>query len=178
VHHDPPADRTIPALHARDVTKRYGEVTALEGASLLVEKGTSVALVGESGSGKTTLLRCFNRMIDPDDGRVEVGGWTSSTRDPVGLRRALGYVQQDGGLLPHWTVLRNTALVPWLEGRRTRRSGRARSWSSWASPRTSSVSDTRGSCREGSGNERHSLVPSLQDRRCCCWTNRSVHWTR
>jgi osmoprotectant transport system ATP-binding protein len=117
VHHDPPADRTIPALHAREVTKRYGEVTALEGASLLVEKGTSVALVGESGSGKTTLLRCFNRMIDPDDGRVEVGGSDVSTRDPVGLRRALGYVQQDGGLLPHWTVLRNTALVPWLEGR-------------------------------------------------------------
>lgn len=76
-----------------------------------------MAIVGESGSGKTTLLRLFNRMIDPDAGRVEVGGRDVSSMDPVHLRRALGYVQQDGGLLPHWTVLRNTALVPWLEGR-------------------------------------------------------------
>jgi osmoprotectant transport system ATP-binding protein len=104
------------ALAASDVRKRYGPVKALDGASLCVPRGTCMAIVGESGSGKTTLLRLFNRMIDPDAGRVEVGGRDVSSMDPVRLRRALGYVQQDGGLLPHWTVLRNTALVPWLEG--------------------------------------------------------------
>ncbi len=72
--------------------------------------------MGESGSGKTTLLRCFNRMVDPDAGRVEVAGRDVRGRDPVELRRSLGYVQQEGGLLPHWTVLRNAALVPWLRG--------------------------------------------------------------
>lgn len=106
-----------PALAASEVRKQYGPVKALDGASLTVPRGTCMAIVGESGSGKTTLLRLFNRMVDPDEGRVEVGGSDVSSMDPVRLRRALGYVQQDGGLLPHWTVLRNAALVPWLEGR-------------------------------------------------------------
>jgi osmoprotectant transport system ATP-binding protein len=62
-----------------------------------------VALIGESGSGKTTLLRCFNRLTDADDGhRILVDGADVSSLDPVGLRRRVGYVPQDGGLLPHW----------------------------------------------------------------------------
>jgi osmoprotectant transport system ATP-binding protein len=75
-----------------------------------------VALVGESGSGKTTLLRCFNRMTEWDAGTVRVGGEDAAALDPVALRRRVGYVPQEGGLLPHWTVLRNAALVPWLRG--------------------------------------------------------------
>jgi len=98
------------------VLKRYGSVLALDEVSLDVDPGSSVALVGESGSGKTTLLRCFNRMVDADEGRVEVGGADVRRADPVDLRRSLGYVQQEGGLLPHWTILRNVALVPWLRG--------------------------------------------------------------
>ncbi|MEX2466605.1 MAG: ATP-binding cassette domain-containing protein [Gemmatimonadota bacterium] len=108
---------STPALEATDVTKTFGEVTALDRASLCVVRGTAMALVGESGSGKTTLLRCFNRMVEPDRGRVTVAGSDVASKDPVHLRRALGYVQQDGGLLPHWSVLRNTALVPWLQER-------------------------------------------------------------
>ncbi|MDZ7779654.1 MAG: ATP-binding cassette domain-containing protein [Gemmatimonadota bacterium] len=104
-------------LEARAVTKRFGSVTALDGASLSVTEGEAVALVGESGSGKTTLLRCFNRMVEPEAGAIEVAGDPVGERDAVHLRRALGYVQQDGGLLPHWSVLRNVALVPWLQGR-------------------------------------------------------------
>jgi osmoprotectant transport system ATP-binding protein len=73
-----------------------------------------VALVGESGSGKTTLLRCFNRMTEPDGGTVRVAGTDVRGVDAVELRRRVGYVPQEGGLLPHWTVLRNAALVPWL----------------------------------------------------------------
>lgn len=104
-------------LEARAVTKRFGSVTALDSASLRVVEGEAVALVGESGSGKTTLLRCFNRMVEPETGEIEVRGARIVDQDAVGLRRALGYVQQDGGLLPHWTVLRNVGLVPWLQGR-------------------------------------------------------------
>lgn len=102
------------ALEAREVTKRYGAVLALDGVSISVGAGETVALVGESGSGKTTLLRSFNGMVAPDDGAVFVDGRSLGEADLVQLRRALGYVQQEGGLLPHWTVLRNAGLVPRL----------------------------------------------------------------
>jgi osmoprotectant transport system ATP-binding protein len=105
-----------PALAAHGVTKRFGAVTALDDVSLVVAPGECVALVGESGSGKTTLLRAFNALTMPDRGRVLVCGDDVATQDPVALRRRVGYVPQDGGLLPHWTVARNAALVPWLHG--------------------------------------------------------------
>jgi len=104
------------ALEAIDVHKAYGPIVALGGATVRVRTGSCVALVGESGSGKTTLLRAFNAMVRPDAGQILVGGADVRGVDPVGLRRSVGYVQQEGGLLPHWSILRNTALVPWLEG--------------------------------------------------------------
>ena len=97
--------------------KRYGTTVALEGVSLRVGTGECVALVGESGSGKTTLLRTINRLTELDRGRVVVRGEPVETLDPVALRRSIGYVQQDGGLIPHWTCLANAALVPSLLGR-------------------------------------------------------------
>jgi osmoprotectant transport system ATP-binding protein len=103
-----------PALEARSVEKRYGEVRALDGVSLQVNVGECVALVGESGSGKTTLLRAFNRMVEPDGGEVWIGGRAAGGLDPIQLRRETGYVPQDGGLMPHWSVLRNAGMVPWL----------------------------------------------------------------
>ena len=106
------------ALTARDVVKRYrtaaGIVDALAGVSLDVASGECVALVGESGSGKTTLLRCFNRLIEPDTGTVLVDNVDVRSVDAVTLRRRIGYVLQEGGLMPHWTVRRNVELVPWL----------------------------------------------------------------
>lgn len=105
-----------PALEAQGVRKRYGDVTALDGITMEVSEGETVALVGESGSGKTTLLRCFNRMVEPDGGEVRVRGRSTAALDPVELRRRTGYVQQEGGLLPHWSVARNVGLVPWLRG--------------------------------------------------------------
>jgi osmoprotectant transport system ATP-binding protein len=104
------------ALAAREVSKRFDAVVALDRVTLDVRRGECVALIGESGSGKTTLLRCFNRLTDPDTGTVRVDGADVSTVDPVELRRHVGYVPQDGGLLPHWRVGRNVALVPWLRG--------------------------------------------------------------
>ena len=104
------------ALAADRVTRRYGSVVALDQVSLEVRRGECLAVIGESGSGKTTLLRCFNRLTEPDEGRVLVGGVDAATLDPVALRRRTGYVPQEGGLLPHWPVRRNVALVPWLLG--------------------------------------------------------------
>ena len=104
------------ALRAVEISKRYGSVVSLDRVSLDVHRGECVALIGESGAGKTTLLRCFNRMTDPDQGQVLVDGADVGQMDPIPLRRRVGYVPQDGGLLPHWRVRRNVALVPWLRG--------------------------------------------------------------
>jgi osmoprotectant transport system ATP-binding protein len=106
------------ALEVRGAVKSFGLVRALDAVTLRVAPGEAVAIVGESGSGKTTLLRAFNRMVELDAGEVLVRGVDVRDTDPVALRRSTGYVQQEGGLLPHWTVLRNAALVPWLTGRR------------------------------------------------------------
>ena len=104
------------SLAARNVSHRFGSVIALEDVSIEVPAGRAVALVGESGSGKTTLLRCFNRLVEPLSGEVRVGDKDVRTEPAVSLRRGIGYVQQHGGLLPHWRVLRNVALVPVLRG--------------------------------------------------------------
>lgn len=113
----PPApDPSAPALRAEDVTVRFGGQLVLDRVSLDVPAGTCAALVGESGAGKTTLLRCFNALVVPAEGRVLVGVADVRTLDPVALRRRVGYVPQDGGLLPHWTARRNAGLVPALLG--------------------------------------------------------------
>jgi osmoprotectant transport system ATP-binding protein len=104
------------ALAAVEVSKHFGTVVALNRVSLDVAAGACVALVGESGSGKTTLLRCFNRLVELDAGHVRVGDADVATIDAVALRRRIGYVPQDGGLLPHWTVQRNVELVLRLTG--------------------------------------------------------------
>jgi osmoprotectant transport system ATP-binding protein len=105
------------ALEAFEVSKTYADGTAaLAGVSLTVAPGETVALVGESGSGKTTLLRLFNRMAEPTAGTVHVEGRAVAEVDPIALRRRIGYVPQDGGLLPHWRVERNVELVPRLLG--------------------------------------------------------------
>lgn len=109
--------RGEPILEAVEVAKTYGDGTAaLAGVSLAVNPGETVALVGESGSGKTTLLRTFNRMIEPSSGAVRIEGKPAAGLDPIALRRRIGYVPQDGGLIPHWRVERNVELVPRLLG--------------------------------------------------------------
>jgi len=117
---------TATVLEARGVSKKYpGGVMALDGVDLSIDAGETVVLVGESGSGKTTLLRMFNRLDEPSAGSILIGGRPATEHEPIALRRGTGYVQQEGGLLPHWTVGRNVELVPrlleWpLERRRER----------------------------------------------------------
>jgi osmoprotectant transport system ATP-binding protein len=103
-------------LEAEDVGKQFGDVVALKGVNLEIRANATVALIGESGSGKSTLLRCFNRLVSPDSGRICLRGTPLERLDPVSLRRGVGYVPQDGGLLPHWTIERNIGLVPKLKG--------------------------------------------------------------
>ncbi len=105
------------SISVSSARKDYGDVVALDDVSIDVPAGSLLALVGESGSGKTTLLRCCNGLTALDAGTVELGGKDITHEPSAALRRSIGYVQQDGGLLPHWTVLQNASLVPRLIGR-------------------------------------------------------------
>ncbi len=107
----------IPALEAVGVGKRFDAgADALVDVSLAVMRGETLALIGESGSGKSTLLRMFNRLEEPTRGDVRIQGRPACEIDPIELRRRTGYVPQDGGLLPHWSVARNVEMVPALLG--------------------------------------------------------------
>ncbi len=102
------------ALRISALTHRYGSTIALRDVSVAVPSGSLLAIVGESGSGKTTLLRSINRTVEPAAGCVFLNEEDVTTQDAVQLRRRIGYVPQSGGLLPHWTIARNVALVPSL----------------------------------------------------------------
>lgn len=107
-----------PLVEFRDVTY---EVPALPSPiishlNLTVRTGETLVLLGESGCGKTTTLRLVNRLLLPTAGSVLVEGQSTTSTDPIRLRRRTGYVIQEGGLFPHFTVAENIALVPRLEG--------------------------------------------------------------
>jgi len=87
----------------------------LETLSLQIQSGETLVLLGRSGSGKTTALRLINRLLEPTRGKVLVEGRATIDWNPVELRRRIGYVIQDAGLFPHYTVERNVAVVPHLE---------------------------------------------------------------
>ena len=94
------------------VSKFYGSVPALRDFSLEAEKGETVVLLGLSGSGKTTTLRMVNGMVTPSSGQVMVRGCDVSAWSLIDLRRSIGYVIQEVGLFPHWTVAQNVGMLP------------------------------------------------------------------
>jgi osmoprotectant transport system ATP-binding protein len=83
----------------------------LDHISLVLDEGSVTAILGRSGSGKTTLLRTVNRMVEPTGGQVLINGRDAQQADLITLRRGIGYVIQETGLFPHFTVERNVALV-------------------------------------------------------------------
>lgn len=106
------------SLHLEGVTKRYpasGSV-AVDDLTLDVAPGEVCVLIGPSGCGKTTALRMVNRLIEPTSGRITIDGTPVTTLSPPELRRRIGYVIQEVGLLPHLTVASNVATVPRLLG--------------------------------------------------------------
>ena len=98
------------------VTKRYGASIAVKEISLTVAAGQTMVLIGPSGSGKTTLLKMINRMVDFDKGSIRVNGLDIAGADPVALRRSIGYVIQQIGLMPHFSVSDNISFVLRLLG--------------------------------------------------------------
>ena len=103
-------------FRAVTVATRQGQ-RLLDDVSLSVEAGTTTVLLGRSGSGKTTLLRTVNRMVAPTGGEVLVNGSSVRDADLIALRRSIGYVIQETGLFPHFTVERNVGIVLEAEGR-------------------------------------------------------------
>jgi len=102
-------------LEIRNLSCRIGGREILRGIDLEVREGEMIVLLGRSGCGKTTLLKCINGLVQPAGGEIRFEGEPASRWDPIRMRRRMGYVIQDAGLFPHWTVARNIGLVPRLE---------------------------------------------------------------
>jgi len=104
-------------IEFRSVSKRFPDGTlAVDDFNLVLPSRKTTVFVGSSGCGKTTLLRMINRMVDPTSGSIEIDGEDIATVEPVALRRRIGYVMQNSGLLPHRRVVDNVATVPRLTG--------------------------------------------------------------
>jgi osmoprotectant transport system ATP-binding protein len=106
----------MPVVEFRDVTYQIGDRTILSHLDLAVGAGETLVLLGRSGSGKTTALKMTNGMLFPTAGEVLVEGRPTTAWDPIRLKRRIGYVIQEVGLFPHFTVGANVGLVPRLEG--------------------------------------------------------------
>jgi osmoprotectant transport system ATP-binding protein len=104
-----------PAIEFDHVSFSLNGHSILHDFSLSVRQGKTLVLLGRSGSGKTSALKLVNRLLVPSSGTIRVNGRPTTEWDPIRLRRSIGYVIQDGGLFPHFTVERNIGLVPQIE---------------------------------------------------------------
>lgn len=101
---------------AEQVSKTFEHTAAVQHVSFTVPEGKTLVLLGTSGCGKTTTLKMINRLISPDSGRIFIGDEDIASLRPELLRRKIGYVLQNNGLFPHYTVAENIATVPMLLG--------------------------------------------------------------
>ncbi|PJN91770.1 betaine/proline/choline family ABC transporter ATP-binding protein [Bacillus sp. mrc49] len=113
-------------LKIENVSKIYkGGKKAVKNISLDIKKGEFICFIGPSGCGKTTTMKMINRLIEPSEGQILINGENIMDKDPVQLRREIGYVIQQIGLFPHMTILENITLVPkllkWEEQRKKER---------------------------------------------------------
>jgi osmoprotectant transport system ATP-binding protein len=110
------ADADSAVIEFRNVSYRLEDrQELLNNVSFTVERGETLVLLGRSGAGKTTALKLINRLLEPSEGQVLVEGRSTLEWDPIQLRRHIGYVIQEIGLFPHFTVEQNVSLVPRLE---------------------------------------------------------------
>jgi len=107
---------TTPIIEFRSAGYSVGSTVILAGIDLSVARGETLVLLGESGCGKTTTLKMINRLIEPTSGEVLVEGKPTVEWDAVDLRRHIGFVLQEAGLMPHFSVAGNVGLVPSLLG--------------------------------------------------------------
>ncbi|WP_035333355.1 ABC transporter ATP-binding protein [Dyadobacter crusticola] len=99
---------------ATNISKNYGEIRAVRNISFEVKQGETMVLLGTSGCGKTTTLKMINRLIEASSGKIEINGQNIFEQSPELLRRTIGYVSQNNGLFPHFTVRENIGIVPKL----------------------------------------------------------------
>lgn len=114
VHRTAAGGEPAPAICLTNVTKRYHDRAVVADLTLTIPTGETLVLLGTSGCGKTTTLKMMNRLIDADTGTVEINGVDVQQQEPHQLRRHIGYVIQDAGLFPHYSVADNIAVVPRL----------------------------------------------------------------
>ncbi len=103
-------------IEVSNLSKRFGETIAVDDLTFTVESQQTLVLLGTSGCGKTTTLKMVNRLVEPSDGEISVNGNSIFNQDPINLRRSIGYVIQNSGLFPHYTVAENISIVPDLLG--------------------------------------------------------------
>ncbi len=101
-------------IEVREVSKTFGDISAVRKVSFNVTEGETLVLLGTSGSGKTTMLRMINRLTEPTSGTIKINGKDITLKPAEVLRRTIGYVLQSYGLFPHYTVEENIAVVPKL----------------------------------------------------------------
>src|ERR1700761_4633640 len=104
----------MPMITVEQLSKHFGGVKAVDGISFEVKEHETFVLLGTSGCGKTTTLKMINRLIEPTSGSISIDGKNIHDQSPELLRRSIGYVLQNNGLFPHYTVGENIAIVPQL----------------------------------------------------------------
>ena len=103
-------------IQVNNLTKQYAGRAVVDSVSFVVQPGETLVLAGTSGCGKTTTLKMLNRLVDPTGGTILIGGQDIRHADAPTLRRGIGYVMQEAGLFPHYTVAQNMGAVPRLLG--------------------------------------------------------------